>query len=127
MTGPGQKLRNALGPPVPTSAGREDITLMLIPSLTSQVLFPFSSIESIQKSRIFFEIIMRLHRGIRLYKKSIVYADERQSLEAQYFLVTVNIKDLSFSIRKPDHMNFTSYLRQDPTSLALKNSIQEQF
>lgn len=95
-----------------------------MPSLTSyQVLLLLSSTESIQKSS-YIEIIIRNSVGELSYIKSIVYADERQSLEDQCFLVTGNIKKSSFSIRKADHMDPASCLRQNPTSLTLRKWVQ---
>lgn len=96
-----------------------------MPSLTSyQVLLLLSTTESIQKSRILFEIIIRNSVGELSYIKSIVCADERQSLEDQCFPVTGNIKEFSFSIRKADHMDPASCLRRNPTFLALRNWVQ---
>lgn len=86
--------------------------------------FLLLSIESIQKSRILFEIIIWNSVGESSYIKSIVYADERQSLEDQCFPVTGNIKEFSFSIRKADHMDPASCLKQNPTFLALRNWVQ---
>lgn len=88
--------------------------------LPSKSFWLFSSIESIRKSRILFETIIRDSVGESSYIKTIVYADERQSLENQFFPVTGNTEAF-FSIRKAKCICLPEV---EATLLSLRNWVQ---
>lgn len=125
LTGPGQEIRNALGSCCSYHCRKRrsffDVDALSESPIKSFLLF--SSSQSIQKSRILFEIILRDSAGESSYIKPTVYADERQSLEDQCSLVTGNINGFTFSVRKVDQMDLVSSLGRNPTFLALRNHI----